>query len=993
MFAALNSFLTGALAKVTDVYWPFVSMLLHGDSAQQFNQDTSTNVFPITANGAVQASTLTPFTGGPSSYGSGYFNGTTSYLSLAANAAFTIPSSTSFTIEAWIYITNLAYANGNIICANSSTSSGYAFLYNPTIGLRLYAGGGTVDINQGSVTGWTANTWYHVAAVRNGASAITLYRNGVSVATGTSTSSFGTGAYFVGASPNSPDLAYMNGYISNFRLVNGTAVYTSAFTPPTVQLTAVTNTALLTLQTNVPQNNNQFFDTSTNNFIVTRNGNTTQGSFNPFVSTYPYAVATNGGSAYFDGTGDSLTVPDNAAFTLGTNDFTIECWINFSSLASQPIFTAQMNSAANIYSYYMVVLSTGQLNSAILDASASTTYTASSAAGAILVNTWYHVAFVRNGNTNRQYINGVQAGTASVTGVTVRDSASLLGVGKGGEYAAGQLVTGYISNFRLVNGTCLYPSGTTFTPPTAPLTAVTNTALLLGMSNAAIFDNAILNNLETVASAQISTSVFKYGTGALKFNGTTDYLVTSPANQAAFAFGSGDFTIECWVYISSYAGSGLYYAVMGTGTVVNTQISFVIQINSAGTAIGAVTNNGTGYSAAPNGTTGGVALNTWTHIAVVRNGTSFITYTNGVGGTAATSSLAVYTTIQPLVIGAFGKDLTTLFSGYIDDIRITKGIARYTTTFTPPTAAFPNLGPTYPSGTATQRAIFGYGSNGSALSMTNIVSNTGVVASDTTGVGTARNVLAAAGYGGDKALFGYGLSGSPVSITNLVSNAGVVATDTTGVGTARNSLAATGYSTDKAIFGYGAIGTSVQTITNLVSNTGVVATDTAGVGTARVYIAAARYGTDKGIFVCGSTSVTVNAGVSLTNLVSNTGVVATDTAGVGTAREQLAAAGYGGDKAIYGYGNLTTAALVSITNLVSNTGVVSADVTGVGTARRGLSASNYGGDKALFGYGIVDPSTYVSITNLVSNTGVVATDTTGVGTARFFLAAAGFSYS
>ena len=114
----------------------------------------------------------------------------------------------------------------------------------------------------------------------------------------------------------------------------------------------------------------------------------------------------------------------------------------------------------------------------------------------------------------------------------------------------------------------------------------------------------------------------------------------------------------------------------------------------------------------------------------------------------------------------------------------------------------------------TQKAIFGYGANGSVLSMTNIVSNTGVVAADTTGVGTARNVLAAAGYGGDKAIFGYGNTGSAVSITNLVSNAGVVATDTTGVGTARNSLAATGYSTDKAIFGYGAIGASVQTITN-----------------------------------------------------------------------------------------------------------------------------------------------------------------------------------
>jgi hypothetical protein len=77
--------------------------------------------------------------------------------------------------------------------------------------------------------------------------------------------------------------------------------------------------------------------------------------------------------------------------------------------------------------------------------------------------------------------------------------------------------------------------------------------------------------------------------------------------------------------------------------------------------------------------------------------------------------------------------------------------------------------------------------------MTNLVSNTGVVATDTTGVGTARNSLAAAGYGEDRAIFGYGVVSTYLSMTNLVNNVGVVATDTTGVGTARYSLAAASY--------------------------------------------------------------------------------------------------------------------------------------------------------------------------------------------------------
>ena len=79
--------------------------------------------------------------------------------------------------------------------------------------------------------------------------------------------------------------------------------------------------------------------------------------------------------------------------------------------------------------------------------------------------------------------------------------------------------------------------------------------------------------------------------------------------------------------------------------------------------------------------------------------------------------------------------------------------------------------------------------------MSNKVSNTGVVASDTSGVGTVRYLLAAAGYGGDKGAFAYGRDGGTrYSIKNLISNTGVVASNTTGVGTARSNLAGAGYS-------------------------------------------------------------------------------------------------------------------------------------------------------------------------------------------------------
>jgi hypothetical protein len=285
-----------------------------------------------------------------------------------------------------------------------------------------------------------------------------------------------------------------------------------------------------------------------------------------------------------------------------------------------------------------------------------------------------------------------------------------------------------------------------------------------------------------------------------------------------------------------------------------------------------------------------------------------------------------------------------------------------------------------------QNGIFGYGET-PLTAITNIVSNAGVVATDTAGVGTARLALAATEYGGDKGIFGFGNTAGPtvrLATTNLVTNAGVVGADVTGVGTGRRNVAACSYGGDKGIFGYGNNPSNADSsLTNLVSNTGVAATDTVGVGTARQLVASCEYGGDKGIFGYGLDG---GVSVSMTNLISNTGVAATDTTGVGTARGYLAACGYGYDKGIFGYGYV--GGDISITNLVSNAGVVATDTVGVGTARRSLAATQYGGDKGIFGYGEAPLS---AVTNLVSNTGVVATDTTGVGTTRASLAACSYN--
>ena len=169
---------------------------------------------------------------------------------------------------------------------------------------------------------------------------------------------------------------------------------------------------------------------------------------------------------------------------------------------------------------------------------------------------------------------------------------------------------------------------------------------------------------------------------------------------------------------------------------------------------------------------------------------------------------------------------------------------------------------------------------------------------------------------------------------------------TLGVGTAGityndNSSETSLKSGVRAIFGYGVAAGSFFNLTNLVNNYGGVATDTTGVGTARSDLAAAGYGGDKAIFGYGQNSFGYLKSVNDINLISNIGVVVSSTTS-GADREKLAAAGYGGDKAIFGYGfDLDANVLKLLTTLVSNIGIVASDITGVGTARQGPAAASY----------------------------------------------------
>jgi hypothetical protein len=232
----------------------------------------------------------------------------------------------------------------------------------------------------------------------------------------------------------------------------------------------------------------------------------------------------------------------------------------------------------------------------------------------------------------------------------------------------------------VVNGTAIYTSN--FIPPTAPLTAITNTQLLTNMTNAGIPDLAMQTDYETRGNVAVSTTQYKYGTGSLYFDGTTSSYMTSTNPPNGWAFGTGDFTVELWAYpIAATNRTIMANRSGGTGFSTHWSLEFFNTANilewHTGLAIIASSNTA-------------ITLNTWTHIAVTRNSGTLRIFQNG-NQVASASDSNNYSLVNPLLIGYEPVFPSTngAFYGYMEDIRITKGLARYVQNFTPPTAALP----------------------------------------------------------------------------------------------------------------------------------------------------------------------------------------------------------------------------------------------------------------------------------------------------------------
>lgn len=642
-----------------DQYWPYTTLLLHGDGTNgaQNNtfQDSSSNNFTITRNGNTTQGAFTPFQ--QSGYWSNYFDGTGDYLTLASGAAFAFGTG-DFTVECFVYINSFPANPGSVYfvdARNSSQTGTWAFLTNNngTDPTRLDWYTGSTAFTGAALT---ANTWSHIVYTRS-SSTYAIFINGTRVATGTDSTNYNvspTTSYI--AARYSADNA-LNGYMSNLRVVKGSSVYSpssSTLTIPTTPLTAITNTQLLTCQSN------RFVDNSASPFTLTVYGTPSVQAFQPFPGATTWSASVLGGSGYFDGSGDSLTIADNVALQLGSGDFCIEWWMYPTGAGGNPIMWGEgSGGGGNYFNIHYNISGNGKIQ-VFIDALSGSAVMES---GVLSANTWTHVAVTRSGSTFRLFINGTEVATYSNAGSV-----------NSGPLNIGSSYAGYISDSRTVKGSAVYTSN--FTPPTAPLTAITNTSLLLNFTNAGIFDSAMMNDLETVGNAQVSTSIVKYGTGSMYFDGTGDYLLAPSTPN--FAFNAGEFTVEMWLYPTASFGSG------GVN---------IVGVNSSGGGLFVGGTNkiawnlfGTGDLVAFSNFTSSYN-NVWTHVAYTRSGSTGRLFINGVLQATGTDSTN-YTVTSNFAIGA-AYNGNQPYTGYIDDLRVTKGVARYISNFTPPPARMP----------------------------------------------------------------------------------------------------------------------------------------------------------------------------------------------------------------------------------------------------------------------------------------------------------------
>lgn len=401
-------------------------------------------------------------------------------------------------------------------------------------------------------------------------------------------------------------------------------------------------------------NNSYLIDSSSYNRVINVTNSVAQTSVGPIDPpvNIAYDPTLHGASLYLSAGNARVSANGSAELAPGTGDFTVEMWLNF-QVASLGVFLRVAPYAAYRNADGSFVW--GHDSFGIY----------SSPANQIPLGTWKHFAMSRVSGTMRYFINGALVNTqADTSNYNWTASEFALGTTDGTNS-----MTGFISGFRLVVGTGLYTS--TFTPATIP-TNVTNTRMLLLFQNIGIADMATKNQLVLIGNARRSSSSFKYGSFALELPGTSYVQVANNTLNTHLMMGTGDFTHEGWIQYTGGSGPRVVYRLGLLGTAY-----FQVYLNGSNQL--AVDVNGLTILTRSTALT----INQWYHFASVRASGTYYFFVDGVLVGTSTTNGGLNGTVGKLNIGC-GVDASEYWVGFIDDFRLTKGVARYTSGFTPP---------------------------------------------------------------------------------------------------------------------------------------------------------------------------------------------------------------------------------------------------------------------------------------------------------------------
>ncbi len=406
------------------------------------------------------------------------FDGTGDYLTVANSTALDL-SASNFTIECWCYFNAVPINTTRILEYRNGFASNSNFAYQFTLEsgvVTAYVYSGTTSYAASGAT-VVVGRWYHLAMVRNGTT-VTVYVNGVAGGTtATIPSTINNPASSV--LYISSDLANsLNGYVSNFRVIKGTALYTAAFTPPT-QLLAITNTSLLTC------NSPAIVDQSSNNLTITTFGNTAPSTFTPFTGTQlvpnPNTLANTQGvwsisdAAYWMSQNKWPMPPNYPLQSLRFNSADTT-FLNRTpaSAGNRRISTLSFWVKRSVLSVLMYPFSAGA-DRLTFTANDQLEFTLGGGGGAIItttqvfrdVSSWYHIVIALDttqataSDRIKMYVNGLQITAFATATYPIQNydppawnNASIHYVGRGGT----TYFNGYMTDMNFIDGQALTPS-------------------------------------------------------------------------------------------------------------------------------------------------------------------------------------------------------------------------------------------------------------------------------------------------------------------------------------------------------------------------------------------------------------------------------------------------------------------------------------------------------------------------------------------------------